>query len=178
MQLELITSTSLYKFLRVSVPNARVSHESPNWNPHSMRDADGVYTRNQRSSFDACSTSAKLLVQKARPAKARLSGPPRSIFGRSIRTRTRLLGVNITTWRVYRKARCNIRESRTKSRAASASNLEESSCWRIKILRRRFNINDLEISLTERETFFLWNYREILECFYSLCIRPLYYNFR
>jgi len=144
---------ALYKFPKASVSNARVNRESPNWNPHSARDADGVYMRNRRSSFDACSTSAKLLVQKARPAKARLPGPPRSIFGRSIRTRTRLLGVNITTWRVHRRRVA--KNSRTKSRAASASNLEGSSCWRgIKIPRRRFNPNDLEISLTEKKIFF------------------------
>lgn len=72
----------VYKSLGASVSNARVSRQSPNWNPHSVRDADGAYTRNQRSGFDACSTSAKLLVQKARRAKARLSCSSTALYFR------------------------------------------------------------------------------------------------
>lgn len=106
---------------------------------------------NQRSSFDACSTSAKLLVQKARRAKARLSDPPRSIFGPEHSNENETARCEYYDG-VDRTAIVGaLQNSRTKSRAASTSNLEGSSCCRIKILRRRFNANDLETSLTEKD---------------------------
>lgn len=131
--------------------NVRVSRESPNWNPHSVRDADGAYTRNQRSGFDACSTSAKLLVQKARRAKARLSFSSTALYFRpehSNETETARCEYYDVTYRDRTAIVGALQNSRTKSRTASPSNLEGSSCWRIKILR--FNA-DLEISLTEED---------------------------
>lgn len=122
-----------------------------------MRDADGAYTRNQRSGFDACSTSAKLLVQKARHAKARLSCSSAALYFRpehSNETETARCEYYDVTYRDRTAIVGALQNSRTKSRAASPSNLKGSSCWRIKILRRRFNADDLEISLTEEDFLF------------------------
>lgn len=144
--------------------NVRVSRKSPNWNLHSARETQTkpiceisgqASTRARR--LQNCSCRKQDVPKRISP---RERDPPRSIFGRSIWTRTRLLGVNITTWRVDRMAAV------AKFADKVAGDLDVEFRWEqlLKILRRRFNTNNLEISLTEKDLLSPRNGHKILGC--------------